>query len=58
MLLEFFRKGMENELYADAVKDLDREDTGLFVELCNRRTKISKLPYMTLQREWKKLKKA
>ena len=58
MLLQFFRNGMEKELFSESIKDVNKDDTALFVELCNRRKAISKLPYMTLHREWKKLKQA
>ena len=58
MLLQFFRQTMEKDLFSAAAESVDKDDTGLFIELCNRQKAISKLPYFTLKREWKKLKQA
>lgn len=55
-MLQFFRRSMENDLLAEAVKKADKDDTDLFCRICNLQKIIKKMPYFELKKAWKALK--
>ena len=55
-MLQFFRRSMESELLAEAVKKMEKEEIDLFCKICNMQKIIKNMPYFKLKKAWKTLK--